>query len=80
MAQAKRNKGRPDTMSGLTRNDVDRLFLFEGLGLGPWGLIPTREFSDTMHLLVRKVKDILNDPKTDPLVEHARDLEDRLQV
>ena len=38
------------------------------------------DFIDAMQRLVTKVKDILDDPKTNPLVERAQDLEVRLQV
>ena len=81
-------------MIKLVKNDVDRLFLFvDPLADVPKkcqhsGKARTRytldevnpEFAATMQRLVTKVKDILDDPKTNPLVENAQDLEARLQV
>ena len=78
----------------MVRHDVDRLFLFRHPMSGMSkkaahsGHEMTRytrdevnpDFIATMQRLVTKVKDILNDPKTDPLVGSANELEKRLEV
>lgn len=83
------------TMKEKINNDTDRIFLFRDPLLedseslwhdkGKARISRTRdevdpEFTSAMERMVAKVKDILDDPKTKPLVESAEDLEDRLQV
>ena len=78
----------------MVKNDVDRVFAFvdplefvptEAKHSGEERIRYTRDevnsdFIATMQRLVTKVKDILNDPTTDPLVGSANELEKRLEV
>ena len=82
----------PPAMKGMINKDIDRLFLFvDPLELEPKPLKQERvnytypdqispDFVATLQRLITSVKDILNDPKTDPLVENAKDLQATVEV